>query len=200
MSDILNQLRNVLFEVNSLKAQKNTLVSGMEKLNSQIAEAEQKLKSIIEAREYYKRAVDLVYNNSVKDLENTVNAALSYVFTDRNFRLGIELSDKRGKSLSLVMYDNNEVVSLKDGMGMGINCVISAILHLYYLNCKGSKILMLDEAYYNMSEEYVGKFFEFFLKLVNKLEFTVIMITHSAEIIKYCDRVYLVDNGEITCA
>lgn len=199
MSDILNKLRNVLFEANSLKQQNNALKEDVQKFELQLAENEHLLKQEMEAREYYKRAVDLIYEKSVKELTTTLNAALSYVFEDRNFRIDVELSDKRGKSLSLNMYDNGELVSLKDGMGMGVNCVISAILHLYYLNCKDKKVLLLDEAYSNIDIEHLVPFFEFFHKLVKQLGFKVIMITHDPRFMQYADKVYTVDMGNVEC-
>lgn len=200
MSDaVLNKLRNALFTVNSLKQKSTLLLKDIESAKEALVKEEQLLKKQIEAKEYYKRAVDLIYEKSVKELTGTLNAALSCIFEDRDFRIDVELSDKRGKSLSLVMYDGGSPVSLKDGMGMGVNCAISAILQLYYLNCKGKKVLMLDEAYSNISEEYVEQFFDFFNKLVKRLGFTVVLITHDPRFLQYADKVYSICQGNIQC-
>lgn len=199
VSNVLNELRNQLFTCQNLKRVKADLLSELDIANNRIAEEENAIKEQIEASTYYKRAVDLIYEKSVKELKDTLNSALSYIYFDRDFKIDVELSDKRGKSLSLVMYNNGEVVSLKRGMGKGVNCAISAILLLYYLNCKGKRVLLLDESYSNLSEEYVEQFFDFFKKLVKQLGFKVVFITHDPRFLGYADKVYTVNCGEVSC-
>lgn len=200
MSDvttILNELRNQVFKAKSLREKKSVLQSEMEIAEKRLEELQKTYKECIETREYYKRAVDLIYERSVKELKNTLNSAIQYVFYDRNFELDVELTDKRGKSLSLVMHEDGNEVALKGGMGKGINCVISAILHTYYLNCKGKKVLFLDEAYYNIDAEYAVSFFDFFYKLIHKLGFTVVLITHDVRFLDYGDKKYSINLGEV---
>lgn len=198
-SDVLNELRNVLFMANSLKTEYKSLFKDIEDLNKELNAEKETLKRLVESEEYYKKAVDLIYEQSVGELNTTMNAALSYVFYDRNFKLNIELSDKRGKSLVFNAYNGDALSSLKAGMGMGINCAISAILHLYFLNCKGKKVLMLDEAYSNISVDYVDQFYDFFYKMVHKLGFRVILITHDPRFLKYGDKTYTINCGEVKC-
>ena len=123
---------------------------------------------------------------------------MSYIFKDKSLEVDIQLSDKRGKSLTFIITNNGRKVSLKRGMGMGVKCVISCILHIYYLQCKNSKILMLDEAYSNISKNYISDFFDFLSKLCEKLQFTLILITHDERFIEYADRVYEISNGYVT--
>ena len=198
MSDVIQQLQQIQFTLNTVdtmlssnELKLNTLRMDCQSLNSQ-------LESIIEARQFYRKAIDVVYERSVQELQDVVNSALSFIFKDRNLQIEIVLSDKRGKSLNIVIKDAGKVVSLKRGMGMGVKCVISCILHIYYLQCKGSKILMLDEAYSNISEDYVTHFFEFIRNLCHKLEFTFILITHDKRFIDYADRVYYINNGAVS--
>ena len=82
---------------------------------------------------------------------------------------------------------------------MGVKTVISAILHMYYLQCKNSKILMLDEKYSAVSEEYVPAFFEFLHQLCEKLDFRIILITHDKRFLDYADKRYIINQGEVKC-
>jgi energy-coupling factor transporter ATP-binding protein EcfA2 len=82
-------------------------------------------------------------------------------------------------------------------MGMGVKCVISAILHIYFLQCKNSKILLLDEAYSNISKEYVADFFDFLYKLCEKLQFKIVLITHDERFVDYANKVYRIDQGRV---
>jgi ABC-type nitrate/sulfonate/bicarbonate transport system ATPase subunit len=130
-------------------------------------------------------------------LKDTLNCALAFIFDDREFEVDISLNDKRGKSLTLIIYNQGNPVSLKDGMGMGVNCAISAILQIYYLCCKSSKILCLDEAYHNVAHEYLPRFFDFISKLCKSLGFTLALITHDERAIVFADKLYKVHRGVI---
>ena len=153
---------------------------------------------VLESREYYRKAIDLIYERSIEELKITLNTAISFIFPDKVLEIDILLNDKRGKSLSLVIKNNGRVVSLKDGMGMGVNCVISAILHIYYLHCKGSRILMLDESYHNISADYIARFFEFIEKLCRSLDFKLVLITHDERVMPYASKVYKICDGEVS--
>ena len=57
---------------------------------------------------------------------------------------------------------------------------------------------LLDEAYSNISKEYISNFFDFISKLCDKLNFTVILITHDERFIEYANKVYEISNGYVT--
>ena len=196
--DIIQELQHCKFKLEELNNMENNINSKIGFLDSTISILENDLLNIIESRQFYKKAVDIVYERSIVELKDVLNSALSYIFKDKGLEIDVQLSDKRGKSLSFVIMNNGKIVSLKKGMGMGVKCVISCILHIYYLQCKDSKILMLDEAYSNISKEYISNFFDFISKLCEKLDFTVILITHDERFIEYANRVYEISNGYVT--
>lgn len=196
--DIIQELQHCKFKLEELNNLENNINTKIGFLDNTISILENDLLNIIESRQFYKKAVDIVYERSIVELKDVLNSALSYIFKDKGLEIDVQLSDKRGKSLSFVIMNNGKIVSLKKGMGMGVKCVISCILHIYYLQCKDSKILMLDEAYSNISKEYISNFFDFISKLCQKLDFTVILITHDERFIEYADKVYEISNGYVT--
>lgn len=196
--DIIQELQHCKFKLEELNNLENNIHTKIGFLDNTISILENDLLNIIESRQFYKKAVDIVYERSIVELKDVLNSALSYIFKDKGLEIDVQLSDKRGKSLSFVIMNNGKIVSLKKGMGMGVKCVISCILHIYYLQCKDSKILMLDEAYSNISKEYISNFFDFISKLCQKLDFTVILITHDERFIEYADKVYEISNGYVT--
>lgn len=170
-----------------------------------LAVCEQEIKENIKQQEtllkhkvHYKKAVDLIYERSIKELKEVLNQALAFIFEEKELTVDVELSDKRGKSLTIVVYYKGHKVNLKRGMGMGVKCVISAILHIYYLQCKNSKVLLLDEAYSNISKEYIENFFNFICSLCKRLQFKVILITHDERFVGYADKVYRISDGLVT--
>ena len=195
---MLQQLENNKYKLESVQQSIINNDKKIKELEEQLTELDNSLQHIVTSRQYYKKAVDIIYERSIQELKDVINSALLYIFKDRHLEVDIELSDKRGKSMTFLIRDNGNLVSLKRGMGMGVKCVISAILHIYFLQCKNSKVLMLDEAYSNISKDYLVHFFEFISKLCQKLEFKLVIITHDERFIEYADKVYKISQGNVS--
>ena len=195
---MINELNKIKYKLEVLNKQKASNIQKSDELNTKLAEIMEEMTLIVEAREYYKNAVDIVYERSIGELKDILNSSLAYVFFDENYQVEIELTDKRGKSLSIRLFQDGKPVNLKRGTGMGIKTVISAVLHIYYLQCKESRILMLDEAYSAISIEYIDRFFDFLHHMCEKLGFRIILITHDERFLKYGDKKYRIDKGVVT--
>lgn len=198
MNSVLDELKHYRYKIDEIKAKKLKLIDEKKLVEDTLNQLNNKLNIIIESSKYYKKAIDICYERSVKELQDTINAALKYVYDDRNIEIKIVLSDKRGKSLSLECYEDELPVSLKDGQGKGVCCVVSAIIHIYYLNCKGCNILLLDEAYSNVYQDNVEPFFNFLVSLCKKLNFSIVFITHDPRFEGYATKVYEVNKGVVT--
>lgn len=197
MDNLVAELVSMKTRVSVLEDNYNHTLKQIQDKKVKIEELNSKNVLINESLGAYKAAIDLIYERSIQELKDTLNAALSYIFVDRDFSIDIVLEDRYGKSLVLVLETGGFTVSLKDGMGMGINCVISAVLHIYYLYCKGSKILLLDESYHNISEDYADRFFDFLKDLCKSLEFKLIIISHDNRIAPFVDFTYRISKGKV---
>ena len=196
-AEVINNLSNLSFKLKDIKIKKQYCEKELNDIPAQKQELEAKFKFYELSEATYRKAVDIIYQASLGELEDTINSALSYIFFDSNYEIKFELADKRGKSLTMKIFDNGEEVSLKRGMGMGQCCVISAILHTYYLNTKNSKVLFLDEAYSNIYEDYIPRFFEFLGRLCEKLQFKIVLISHDPRFQYYAKKLYEVRNGKV---
>lgn len=194
---MLEELNRIKYKIETIKSILVNCENKIQEDNKGLQECEEMLSKILVAKQFYKKGVDIIYERSVQELKDTLNSALSYVFFDEDYTVDIILSDKRGKSLSLIVMQNGYPISLKRGMAMGVNCVISAILHIYYLQCKNSNILILDEAYHNVSRQYVERFFEFLRRLTLSIGFTLVLITHDERVTSFANRVYKINHGKI---
>lgn len=193
--NIIEELSRVKYQLQSVEASRSNLIDLLAKMDNELLVHESKLGELTISRQFYKKAIDIVYERSIQELKDVINSALSYIFIDKNIQVDIELSDKRGKSMTFIITHNDKRVNLKRGMGMGVKCVISCILHMYYLQCKNSPYLLLDEAYSNISKEYITNFFDFLQKMCERLNFTIILITHDERFIQYANKVYEINNG-----
>lgn len=196
--DLTNELIACKAQVESIHNNIVHIENNLDEIFQKYNDYDNQLKCIIESQQYYKKAIDIIYDRSIKELKDVLNSALSYIYFDRNYEMEIHLVDKRGKAIRFTILDNGREVNLKRGMGMGVKCVVSAILHIYYLQCKNSKILMLDEAYSNIDEEHLPLFFDFLSKLCNKLGFIITIITHDNRFRPYAIKLYKINKGVVT--
>lgn len=153
------------------------------------------------AKQYYLKFIDRVYLHSIEEMENFVNYILSYVFYDRKFKLRFELSDKyNSKSITFYVIDEVEDLEtpLRKGKGNGVKAVVSFVLLTYYLIRQHCKYVFLDEAFVNISAEYIERFFEIIRSLCHDHGMCIALITHDPRFIKFADMIYEVKQGKIT--
>ena len=201
MDSVEESVRFGIQEVKSLINQLPTLQEAKEYNEKNIKKQEEYLKFINTSKEYYVKAIDIMYEESIGALKETLNSALRYIVYDKNYNCNLILDDKRGaKTLELTLVDLDEdfEVDLKDGAGQGIRTIISFILKAYYLINKGSRVLFLDEKYSALSEHYVPRFFEFLKKMAEEKGMIVVLITHDTRFMDYADNIYMVNMGNVT--
>ncbi len=201
MDSVEESVRFGIQEVKSLVNQLPALQETREYNEKNIKKQEEYLKFINTSKEYYVKAIDIMYEESIGALKETLNSALRYIVYDKNYNCNLILDDKRGaKTLELTLVDLDEdfEVDLKDGAGQGIRTIISFILKAYYLINKGSRVLFLDEKYSALSEHYVPRFFEFLKKMAEEKGMIVVLITHDTRFMDYADNIYMVNMGNVT--
>ena len=201
ITNLLDSLSFTIKSCNSLLNKEETLKENAKELQKKLKEKEKYLSFIKTAKEKYTVAVNELYEESVVALQDTLNAALQYIFYDKNYKAKLVLEDKRGtKSLSILLIDEDDglEVDLKDGVGNGVRTVISFVLKSYYLLNQNSKVLFLDEKYSALSVHYVPKFFEFIDKFCEENDFIIVMISHIDNQIEHADKVYYLNDGVIT--
>lgn len=174
-------------------------IKGTEK---DIQEKEEYLKFLKGAKNKYTVAVNELYEDSIGALKDTLNIALKYIMTDKNYsaNLLLETNSFGKKTLSITLVDEDEgfEVDLEDGVGQGVRTIISFVLKSYYLLNQNSKVLFLDEKYSALSASYVPRFYEFLKKFCDENDFIIVMISHIDNQIMNADKVYYVNDGVIT--
>lgn len=198
--DILTTIDYNIKNFSELFDKKRIYKSEIEKREEEVTQYSNRLTFLKRVKGLYLEAVDLMYQESIGVLQDTLNSAMQYVMTDKNYSVKLELEDKRGsKSLNLALLDNDKEfeVDLKDGVGQGVRTIISFVLKAYYLVNDGSKVLLLDEKYSALSAQYVPYFMEFLKKFTEEKDFIIVMITHDNRFVNYGDKVYTVADGNI---
>lgn len=196
--DILSTIDYNIKNFSELTNKKKIYESDIERREKEVEQYAKRLKFLKCTKELYLNAVDLMYQESIGVLQETLNSAMQYVMKDKDYSVKLELEDKRGaKTLNLALIDNEKgfEVDLKDGVGQGVRTIISFVLKAYYLVNDNSKVLMLDEKYSALSAQYIPYFMEFLKKFTEERDFIIVMITHDNRFVNYGDKVYIVADG-----
>lgn len=200
MQNLIDSLNYTIKSCNSLLNKEEALKENADELQKKLKGKKDYLKFIQTSKEKYQLCVTELYEESVASLQNTLNAALQYVFFDKNYKIRLNLKDSRGnKALDLFLIDEDDglEVDMRD-IGQGVRTVISFILKAYYLLNQNSRILLLDEKYSNLSAAYVPTFYTFMESFCSQNNFIIIMISHVDNQIEHADKVYYLNDGVIS--
>lgn len=198
--DILTTIDYNIKTFSELFGKKKIYENNIETKEKEIEQYSNRIKFLKETKELYLEAVDVLYQESIGVLQDTLDTAMQYVIIDKDYSVKLELDDKRGnKTLNLALIDNTKgfEADLKDSVGQGVRTVISFVLKAYYLVNEGSKILLLDEKYSALSAQYVPYFMKFLKKFTEERDFIIVMITHDNRFMNYGDKVYIVADGNV---
>lgn len=201
--DIKNTVDSAKYTISGIETileQKDSVKSALLKYETDLQESEDRVQFLSDTKGYYIKAVDLMYEESIGALKETLNTALQYIIYDKNYACNLTLEDKRGTKnlyLSLEDLDEGTEIDMKHGVGQGIRSVISAVLKTFYLLNQDSLTLWVDEKYSALSDQYIPRFFSFLRKLCEDKGLIVVAISHDTRFFDYADKCYLVQDGHI---
>ena len=203
VEDIKNTVNSVNYSISGIETileQKDAVKSTIIKYEKDLKDSENRVQFLSDTKGFYIKAVDLMYEESIGALKDTLNTALQYIIFDKNYACNLTLEDKRGTKnlyVSLVSVDDNIEVDMKHGVGQGIRAIIGSILKLYYLLNQNSTIALYDEKLSALSESYIPRYFLFLKKLCTERELSIILVCHDPRFFDYADRCYLVNDGNV---
>ena len=201
--DIKNTVNSVNYSISGIETileQTDSVKSALTKYEQDLKDAETRVQFLSDTKGFYVKAVDLMYEESIGALKETLNTALQYVIADKNYACNLTLEDKRGtKNLYISLHDLDEdtEVDMKHGVGQGVRAVVGSILRIFYLINQSSPILLYDEKLAALSDQYIPRYFEFLHKLCEEKQLVLVLICHDPRFFDYADRTYLVNDGHI---
>lgn len=152
---------------------------------------------------YTKEILDLMSRSQIKHLEELLNSAVSTIFFDKNYRIEFEISEYRNSNCLTIyliesLSDGTEIkTDIKDN-GFGIKTIIGFILQIYFIIFnKLSPILIADEAFSALSDQYIPYLRSLLTSLTEKYGFIFILVSHDNRFIDIADKTYRVNNGEV---
>ena len=197
---MLNDIQYIKKRAEFYSYKKDSLLDSIRVANDDVEVLTKHRQLIESAKQYYLKVVDKCYAYSINEMETFVNQVLSYVFYDEQYRIRLDITNKRNKSLTFYFIDDKKglEVPLRKGNGKGVKAIVSFILLTYYLLRMKSPYLFMDESFVNISAVYIERFFDFVKKLCNDYGLCIVLITHDLRFPEYADVIYKVSKGVVT--
>lgn len=174
-------------ELNSASSELITLRSDFDKLNLLTA--------------YFNKIVDSKRKEIIDKVINLVSFGLQTVLEDSTVRLMVSSKIQRNqKFYSFTLEQNGRETSIVNAVGGGVINLLSFLLHVVLLAVSSNrKILILDEPFSAVSENYRENIGEFLKLLAEKTNIQFIIVSHQNEINEAADVLYNIRsvNGEV---
>lgn len=181
-----------------LYTKKASLQAAQNSLNSLSQRRQTTESSVLVAKE----ALDIVNHvlmytqTEVKQcIESIVSSALTSVYGEE-YGFEIDFVVKRNQTEAVFNYIKNGIkMPLEDSTGGGFEDIVSMSLRLAFYVLSSNRttpIMILDEPTKQLSSGLQEAFGSLLQSLSREMGIQIILVTHSKEIIKYCDKAYLV--------
>ena len=133
---------------------------------------------------------------TTQEIETLLNTSLQTIFYDLDLRVEIEVVQVRGSTgLKINIFENgNPIGSLRDAQAGGVLVTISCLLRIICIVLSGSRrILILDEVFSHVSEEYLETLGSVLREIAESLDFTIVLVTHKQALKEHAHTHYHLD-------
>lgn len=208
--DIIKQYQSMynkaIVKKSNIELQLQQLEDTKQSYNKSLNELQQLLKdqqTYEQSIEILKKMMNSLTNSQINHLSDLLNSAVQTIFFDRQYSIELQVTELRNQNqLKLLLHeDTNEghVVSNIEDNGYGLKAIIGFILQCYFIiYYKQTPMLFLDEAFGNLSSQYLPYLKSLLQSLTNKYGFYFILITHDERLMELADRTYKVRLGSVT--
>ena len=171
----------------------------LDKLKQQYNESLIELKQMLQDQHTYeqsieilKRMMDQLSRSQINHLTDLLNSSVQSIFFDRQYSIELQVTELRNQNqLKIILHEDTpegHITSDINDNGYGLKGIIGFILQCYFIiYYKQEPILFLDEAFGNLSSQY----------LPNKYGFRFVLITHDERLMELADRTYRVTLGDV---
>ena len=192
-----SKYETLLTQLSSVETQKEDLKTKMKALYDKVGTYENSI-------EYMKKLIDVLSRKHINHLETLLNSAVQSIFYDKDYKIEFEISEYRNNN-NLTIYlietleDGSEIKTDIKNNGFGLKSIIGLILQVYFIMYHNqSRILFMDESLSAISTNYIEYVRELIKSLTKEYGFIFILVNHDPRWNDLADRVYEMNNGEIT--
>lgn len=190
MSEICDKARVLFLHANQVDKQ-------VQELEKSIDAADLNSITAKEAVVILQQAADGMQNLIKDSLTSLCSAALKDVFYDKNISFGVTFTPQKNTTI-LEMYIEEDGIRYDplESRGHGLADLICFALRVSILCLQPTlrKVIILDEPFKQISEEYRERAIAFVKKVAEQTGIQIILVTHITELARNADKVFKVTN------
>lgn len=190
-TDIKQSLRSIRTYEKSLQVQKNSLLT-------KIVGLKDRKERLLKAQGVIDQTITRVSEGGIGKIESLVSEGLELVFPGEGAGFVVEKkSGAKGTSHRFLVCKGGVQGPPIDTFGGGIVNVVQLLLRVIMIQRFGlRKLLILDESFSNVSQEYLPMVSDLLRTLCEEQGFEILLITHQPILTSSADQVYQVSKGE----
>lgn len=189
----------------NIELQLNQLENTKQQYNQSIKD----LEKIVKDQQTYENSIDILKKmmdnlsrSQISHLNDLLNSSVQSIFFDRQYSIELQVTELRNQNqLKILLHEDTpegHVISDINDNGYGLKGIIGFILQCYFIiYYKQEPILFLDEAFGNLSSQYLPYLKALINSLTNKYGFRFVLITHDERLMEMADRTYQVRLGAV---
>lgn len=210
IAEMLQQKYQSLFKVAIVKKSNlELLLQQLEDTKQQYNDSLLELQQILKDQQCYEQSIDILKKmmdklskSQIQHLSDLLNSSVQSIFFDRQYSIELNVTELRNQNqLKILLHEdtpNGHVVSDINDNGYGLKGIIGFILQCYFIiYYKQTPILFLDEAFGNLSSQYLPYLRALIQSLTNRYGFKFVLITHDERLMEMADRTYRVRLGDV---
>ena len=174
------------------------------RLRTDIDKKENNLNNLIEHHkdmqwcyQYLDSLIKADSNRFISKLESLLNDAMESIFNDYDYKIKIVTDDSKRAQIRLCYNEGEEQIESDIHLcGGGIRSVVGVVIQIFMLFHYGvEKILIADEAFSQISSEYLERVFSFLDILSTSNNLKILLVTHDSRVLEYASKQYVVEDG-----
>jgi len=177
---IVNKTRNVEGEIKTTLAEIVQLEKTVQHDRNEHLRLTELAANDLQASEIIKILFDKLSEKGFHFLENLGTQALQIVFPDESYSFKINVGSRGAERTSeFFLVDGGKEIPLSE-TGGGVQVLLAFVFRVYFiLQYKLRRVIVMDEAFAQLSPQYLETLLQFLHDLVKHFEFKILWISHS---------------------
>lgn len=140
-----------------------------------------------------KHLLNLMVNDEISKMSNLITYGLKTIFEDQSLTFVPKIIKKNEKMHIELKTENNGIEGDYESFGGSVAVIESFLMRiLCILKKKMARLLVLDETFAAVGEEYIANTSKLVSELSHKLGIDTLLVTHNKDFINFSDNVYRV--------
>lgn len=194
------EIINFRSKVDGLKTKRQSILNAIQSNKQKETESVERYEAALKVRVLISEIAKESQDNIERGLSEIVSLGMCSIFPNPyEFKLSFQQRRNVLEADLIFIKDGEEFDNLPDDSGGGVLDVASFCLRVgLWAFTNTRRTFIFDEPFSNLSRKYHPAASKLCKLLCDKLSIQIIMVSHSKDILDYADKVFTIEQGELT--